>query len=483
MALSIREPSLPYIPHGKFGILTGYIFVLNSTIGAGFLSIPWAYDNSGWLFSLFFQILVTAQCYYLSIQTLESMSRAEILARMTEEGKDIHRISFKKLFQTPNHPDHLLRPPPHLTPIITNRLINLPDIVKMVFGERVGLCYLIFIILSVFGILVAYGSVFASSFASIIPLGPLSTCDIYTSQDYFGDCKMKYSIFLLLFSICVCYMTVKGIEEQQYVQYIMSCLRFIVIISITIACFADIVLHRYNGDSHYNPADPPPMVRPKNIGHAIPIILFATIFENQIPTIASSIKDKEKNLAKVNGLVSLTCFLVYTMLGMAAAFAIDHVPSMVTMSFRDYTGGFSMDSRPGWTYVIEYLVVLCPAFDVFSSYPIQALVLANSITTWKYGGNEEDIPKSAFYVIRFLSAFIPLIVSFLVYNLGTILDWTGLIGFLAFLVATPLFHLALRHMVAGRSPYDAYFNPVLSWVIVIGNALLFFTVIGLNLAE
>ncbi|OMJ92823.1 hypothetical protein SteCoe_4365 [Stentor coeruleus] len=483
MALSIREPSLPYIPHGKFGILTGYIFVLNSTIGAGFLSIPWAYENSGWFFSLIFQILTTILCYYLSIQTLESMSRAEILSRMTEEGKDIHRISFKKLFQNPNHPDHLLKPPPHLTPMITNRLINLPDIVKMVFGERVGLCYLIFVIFSVFGILVAYGSVFASSFASIIPLGPLSTCDIYTNKDYFSDCKMKYSFFLLFFAICVCYMTVKGIEEQQYVQYIMSGLRFIVIISITLTCFADIVLHRDNNDSHYNSADAPPMIRPKNIGHAIPIILFATIFQNQIPTIASSIKNKEKTLAKVNGYVSMTCFFVYTLLGMAAAFAIDHMPSMVTMSYRDYTGGYSKGSRPGWTYVLEYLIVLCPAFDVFSSYPIQALVLANSITTWRYGGNEEDIPKRVFYGIRFLSAFIPLIVSFLVYDLGTILDWTGLFGFLGFLIATPLFHLALRHMVAGESPYDAYFNIGLSWAIIIVNAFLFFAVVGLNLVE
>ena len=59
MVLNIREPSLPYIPHGKFGLFTGYVFIINSSIGAGFLSIPWAFSNADWLFSLLYQIFVT----------------------------------------------------------------------------------------------------------------------------------------------------------------------------------------------------------------------------------------------------------------------------------------------------------------------------------------------------------------------------------------------------------------------------------------
>ena len=126
MVLSIREPSLPYISHGKFGFFTGYIFTINLVIGAGFLSIPWAYENSGWLFSLLFQIFVSVQMYIVSSQLLESLSRSEILLRMTEEGKDIHSISLQKLFTKPLLQEKLIQPP-HLTPMITQREISCPD--------------------------------------------------------------------------------------------------------------------------------------------------------------------------------------------------------------------------------------------------------------------------------------------------------------------------------------------------------------------
>ena len=101
MVLSIREASLPYSHHGKFGLWTGFIFTINCTIGAGFLSIPWAFNNAGWLFCITIQILAGIQGYFLAQQVLELMSRSEVLVRMTEEGKDIHPISWKKLFSKP----------------------------------------------------------------------------------------------------------------------------------------------------------------------------------------------------------------------------------------------------------------------------------------------------------------------------------------------------------------------------------------------
>jgi amino acid permease len=33
----------------KYGVLTGYFFTINCIVGAGVLSLPWAYANGGWM--------------------------------------------------------------------------------------------------------------------------------------------------------------------------------------------------------------------------------------------------------------------------------------------------------------------------------------------------------------------------------------------------------------------------------------------------
>ena len=50
----------------KFGPFVGYLYAINTVIGAGFLSLPWAYDESGWLFCLLIQVLYALMNLILS---------------------------------------------------------------------------------------------------------------------------------------------------------------------------------------------------------------------------------------------------------------------------------------------------------------------------------------------------------------------------------------------------------------------------------
>jgi hypothetical protein len=408
------------------------------------------------------------------------MSRAEILFRMSEEGRDIHPVGFRKLFFQPKMPEKLIQPP-HLKPIITNRMINSPDIMKLVFGDKIGALYLFGLFLYQFGTMVAYGSIFASSFASNVPLGNNNTCDIYSADGFYNDCRWKYWVFLLIFWVLTTYMTIKGIEEQQIVQFSMSVLRFVVMFSIIVTCVVDIALHRNNQDSDYNDATMPPLVVPENIGHAIPIILFASTYQVQIPTISETINNKQRNLPILNTMAVFTCFVLYTTLGLITSVAINHVPSMTSLSYRNYTAGYSRSGRPFWTYFFEYLIIISPALDVFSAFPLQALTISEAILTWKYGGNKEEIDKRILYFVRFGIASLPIVISFIVYNLGAILDWVGLIGFLVVQIMIPLAHIGLRHLVVGESPYDIKISIWVQWPMIIINACLFFIVIVLNL--
>ena len=480
--LNIREPSLPYIPHGKFGLLTGYIFVINTCIGAGFLSIPWAFDNAGWLFCVIYQIIVSIQGYFMCMMILEAMSRAEILLRMTEEGKDIHQIALRKLFSKPIAQERLIQPP-HLRPIITNRMINCSDIVKLVFGERTGMVYLILFYFYQLGTLVAFISIFSSSFASNVPLGNEETCDIYATSSFYNDCRWKYWVYLAVYSIITVYMTMKGIEEQQAFQFTMSILRFSVMLLIILISIVDLTSEKNNQDSGHNSLTWPPLVNPLNIGHAIPIIFFASNFQLQMPTLIESINNKAYNLPRISILALMTCFVLYTSMGLLVSVTVDSVPSMASLAYRHYTAGYSASDRPFWTYIAEYLIVLTPAIDVISAYPIQALSMADALTTWKFGGEIAEIPNRVKYFIRFIIAFLPFFIAFFEFNLGTILDWNGLTGFFLTQLTIPLIHIAMRHMVAGESPYDINVHPIVSWITIGANLMLFFLVIGMNLAE
>lgn len=465
----------------QFSLITGYVYAINSVIGAGFLSIPWAYENAGWLFSLSFQIFVSLQSYFLAMQLLECMSRTEVLLRIQEEGGSIRQLTIKELFI--QHHKVTLIPSPNLTPRITHRVITVTDIVKVIAGPRVGMVHLILLFTFQMGTLTAYASIFATSFASNVPIGPWGTCDIYSTSGFFTSCRVKYWIFLMIFSVFTIYMTVKGIHEQKIMQQCMSVLRFVVILTIIVTSIYSIASHSNNDNDDYNDTGLPPAIRPVNVGHAIPIILFASQYHSLIPCISEAVKDKPRNLPMIQILTITTCTVLYTVLGIITSIAIDDVPSLTSLSYRNYSAGHSQKNRPGWTYIVEYLVVIAPALDVLSGFPVQALNISSSIINWKFSGVIDESNKKIVYLTRFLVAFFPIFISFFIYDLGSILDWVGLLGILIIIIPIPLLHLATKILVAGNSHYDATGNRFLNISISLLSFLLLLGVIGLNIAE
>ena len=481
MELSVLDPSVPDSSHSKFGLFTGYIFVINTCIGAGFLSIPWAFATSGWFFCLIYETLVSVQGYIICMMILESMSRVEVLLTLADEGEVVPLVPFHRLFSKAAHKNTLIRP--RLKPIIANRMLNCSDITKLVFGKRLGMVYLVLFYLFQLGTLVAYITIFASSFASNVPLGNNETCDIYATSTFYNTCRWKYWVFLVFYAVITVYLTIRGMEEQRIFQLFMMVLRFIVMFLIIITSIVDIASESSNQDSSHNSASWPPLITPMNVGHAIPIIFFASNFQLQMPTLTQAINNKSHNLPRINLLASITCFVLYTSLGLLVSVSVKNVPSMASLAYRNYTAGHSLEDRPAWTYAIEYFIVLTPAIDVISAYPTQSLPIADALISWKHGGRVEEVKKRERYLMRFVMALMPFFLAFFEYNLGTILDWVGLVGFLITQIPIPLFHIALRHMVPGDSPYDINIHPIVSWITIVVNLMLFFLVIGMNFAE
>lgn len=466
--------TITHYPPRSFGLWTGYFFTINCIIGAGFLGIPWAYEKSGWLFSLIYQIFAQIQAYHLAIQIVEVMSRTEVILNKKELGIKTKKPQFKRLFSSPSQSDPLLDV--QMEPDITDRLINTPDSFKACFGNKWGMFYIICLGLYLFGTMIAYGSIFASSFAANIPIYFLDTCDIYAQSGFLSSCRINYWIFLTIFAIIVCYLTIIGMEEQQVVQIITSFLRFLVIfLVILIPIFSMIFDDSYNKNLEISA---PPLINLQYVPSSITILLFASSFQIHVPTITQVICEKEKHLKTINFLAVLTCFILYSLVGLSVSFYSDQVPKMASLLFRNFSAGYPLESRPLWAALCEYLIIICPAIDVVTCYPIKSLTISDAIITWQYGTKVHEVKRSVVILNRFLVSISPLIVCYIFYDLADILYWIGLLVFVIMQIAFPLMHLAMKIMVPGRSKFDIIGTPLLNWIIIFTNFLLMIIVIS-----
>ena len=88
-------------------------------------------------------------------------------------------------------------------------------------------------------------------------------------------------------------------------------------------------------------------------------------------------------------------------------------------------------------------MVVFPALDVFSAFPLVALATADNITTLIFGYDKvEEVSRKGIYGIRLLVCLPPLFLAVFVYDLGEILDWSGLMGFVLVPIFMPVMHIA-----------------------------------------
>lgn len=484
MALRIRPSSLP-ADSGSFGLLSGYVFAINTVVGAGFLSLPWAYSKGGWALSLGLQTVCMIVGWLLSLLQLEVLSRVEALYRLREAGHYIKRPGLSQLL---GRKDYYAGEPlllSSLEPEITHRRFDLIEVVRLLLGPHFTVVYIIALCLYTTGALTAYSSIFSASFASNVPLGSASSCDIYAEPEFGGDCRWKYWVYLSIFAVFMVYFTLAGLKEQLWMQYIMTTMRFTVMIVVISTCVYSVISHTSVSNEEYNSAHLPSAAEPRALGRALPIILFAVLYQVQLPSLIEHLRDKRKNAPRVAALTAATSFLFYFLLGLLVPTAIPHVAGQSTLSYRHYSAGHSSSQRPFWTYLVEYLVVIFPALDVFSSFPLNAIPLSDNLMTLVYGSVPKTaIPLKGYYVLKLVACLPALCVAALEFNLGEVLEWTGLLGFFLVLFAVPLCHIAGRKMLPVPSQYDVTWWPLwLSWLLSLIQVPVVIAIIVLNLTR
>ena len=308
------------------------------------------------------------------------------------------------------------------------------------------------------GAQVGYVSIFASSFAATIPLGFANTCNIYDDKEVFGSCRVNYWFYLVIYGVFMMYLTIKGLREQKWMQSVLTIMRFVIISIIIFTCIALMSTSSKIDHSGKSTVQMPQPINFSSMLSALPSIFFAFIYQMQFPSIAEFIKDKKRNLPLIIIMVGITTGVIYLMIALIVPVAIHDVKPQCSIEYSDYSAGYSQDDRPWWTYIISYIVVLFPALDVFSSFPLMAVAVSDNLLSMKYGvSNEDYVDEKIKRNYRILSVAIPLCISFILFNLGEIIDWVGLAGFILAPISIPLMHTAAREMLNVHSDYDTPF--------------------------
>jgi amino acid permease len=463
----------------RFGLWGGYFFCINAVIGSGFLTLPYAFNSSGWLFGLIFMSLMSLGSYYFSCELLEVLSRVECITQIEEkyQNKSMPRLTWREIIFGRQKKESLLEHEP--TPNITDRRFDVSTLILIVFGKRFGLAYMVILYFFLTGAQISYFSIFCCSFAAQIPLGFSGTCDMYDETSYFGDCRPNYWVYWAVYLGFMIFMTIRGLKEQLWLQSFLTVMRFVIISLILFTCIALMAGPSNIDNDDKSSLEMPVLLDAPNMLSSLSIIIFSFIYHLQFPSIAECVKDKKKNLPSIIKMVAFTTTIVYGLLAMIVPVAITSVKAQCSIEYTNYSAGYSQNDRPWWTYFIAYLVVLFPAFDVFSSFPLMGISVSDNLMTLVYGvGSTSTISIKKIYCYRAFTVVLPAVISFFEYDLSFIIDWVGMLAMILVPISFPILHIATREMINVKSRFDA---PFYSRVMIIQIFCLFISFVSIGL--
>jgi len=277
-----------------FSFFTAISFTVNYIIGTGFLTLPWAFQESGWVAGVIAVSVMTIFAIFSSFFLVETMARAEFLVEIPE-SKSISIVpsnfgNFSYQSISVNSPGSDFQGPS----LVKGRKFEVTQLCHTFLGRRGRQFYTCMLTLYMYGTLWAYSTVFAKSLSSHLPF-PVSYEDNYT-------------IYLVLFALGVVPLTLVELNDQAYFQVTLSVLRIVMLLLMLVT----IAQAEFNPDVDVFSAIPSSIIRKttpafhiSKLYILVPIVAFATIFQHSIPNLSEPVRDKRQLTKIFSGVTQL----------------------------------------------------------------------------------------------------------------------------------------------------------------------------------
>jgi hypothetical protein len=170
-------------------------------------------------------------------------------------------------------------------------------------------------------------------------------------------------------------------------------------------------------------------------------------------------------LPYIFGATFLTTYAFYTLLGVTLAMYYGaNIQPTASLNFTYYRGGAPFGwTVPMWCQAIIIVVVLFPAIDVLSAFPLNGITLGNNIHAAIFSHNPAIMANRKVAIIfRLFAAIPPIIGACFIRDLGLILSYVGLLGFVITFVFPPLLNIVSKYQSQkkfgeSKTPYTMKF--------------------------
>ena len=439
----------------KIDVIFCYIYIINVSLGSGFISLPYLFYKAGTVISAVSFILYCVVSLICALYVIETLGRVKVIdERNLSEGE-----SLPILKGTSNRDVLFLHS--------QNRKYEVSESGQILFGYWANLIITLMIMGSNTTTVWAYNSLATSILSTNIPVNTtiFQTCNasefikILPTQ---LTCLNLYRICVAGFGITVLFLSVIGLNKQKYLQLILGIFRFIVLTSIIIFSLVKIFLqqiypHTFNTNSTNSGGN----LHNSTITHlqtllkidllyifyGIPIFLYCLQNHVFLPTAFFTVTNKKvvKNII-IAVFVTLGTLLVTLSICVSLAFSHNNNPNCV-LNWIPYThSNYHISLR-----IFSYIVILFPVIDLLSVFPLQIIIQANMVFHILTKIDTSQIQTFTHNLllasIRCVLALLPILLSLFAANLIVITDISGVFSIVLTLCMPVLFQWRSQRLI------------------------------------
>ena len=430
------------------GYIFGFFYSFNYLIGGFFVSIPYVFYHSGLLATLITFLVLGGIVAITNSYVLETMGRVRALEEwrtgsfyeeVAELGSKHSELDRRRsVFRLPTH-----------------RKYELNELAGVLFGKVGNFSIMAFAVVTLFFTEWNYSIQAGTSFAANVPINTSTFCTCKESEFRetglpSGPCLNLYRLGLSLFWLVASLLSILQLRDQKYIQALLALLRmaFILIVSV----FAVFVIIQQSGNSPHDGAhnessqnstqtevlqDEEDIVFRFNAFYWMnspSILLNSYTIIAFIPTFLYVSRNKSTLSLRLT-INNVIIFLVLSTMSILVAFAfLCEINENFTINWARYTS----PSYPVSVQTLAHFVIFYPMVDVLSSYPTVILIHSNYVFELLFSKDTSQLVDSSsryklvHAVIKLLMNFPPIIGSFFLSNLVTLLTWAGVMNFIVF---------------------------------------------------
>lgn len=359
----------------SYSLKSLYYLTINYILGVGCLGIPYAFARAGFLLCIAILLTVTSFSYMTVMWVAETGQRYEIEKRSADKEKAAMETTSLLDSAGPLHTQDTI--------VLRHEVI---DLVSHYLGPVHAFIYQTSLIFLMFVGLLAYSQVFCGSISALL----------------FCETDAPKGLSQVIFAVMVIPLSCMELDEQVSIQSLMAKARFLAIfIMVAGSLFALFVDDSPERLLVIAPNDHPPFWAPSEpdgcqmsytacftgFGVAFSTALFSQLFQHSVPGLLRPLNDQPHLIGKapqVFGASLLTTCSFYLLLGTSAASYFGaNTKSSVNLNFANFNFGVNPETSPAWVlslvHVASSIVVIFPALDTISVFPLIANTLGNNM--------------------------------------------------------------------------------------------------------